>query len=145
MFQAIWLQLVEFAGTVTEASAALWAVIVSFGCSALSTVTASYKSGSAFNWLRKLISYLGLNFHRAANHDEEQNVARIADLEAEVKRLKDARLDTALGLANARAEKEQAVKETDSLRRQLEGMRRSNRSLKSANSRMSRVKASPAR
>ena len=139
MLHAIWLQLVEFAGAITEASAALWAVIVSFFCSALSTVTASYKSGSAFNWLRKLISYLGLNFHRATNIDESHNVERISELEAEVQRLKDARLDTALSLANARAEKEQALKDVDVFKKQLEGMRRSNRSLKSANSRMSRA------
>lgn len=139
MLSAIWLQLVEFAGAITEASAALWAVIVSFTCSALSTVTASYKSGSAFNWLRKLISYLGLNFHRASNIDESHNLERISELEAEVKRLKDARLDTAISLANARADKEQALKDLADARSKLEGSKRSNRSLRSANSRLSRA------
>ena len=74
MFASFWLHLVELWNTIADASVLLWGALVSFTCSAVSAVTATFKSGSAFNWLRRLINIIGLNVHHASNADEPRHV-----------------------------------------------------------------------
>ena len=113
MLASIWLHIVELGQTIADASVLLWGVLVSFTCSTLATFTASFKSGSMFNWLRKLINILGLNFGKASSADDERHQKTLDDKEAGRQRFQDLSLEHALTIANLKAELEKVRKEAN--------------------------------
>ena len=113
MLASIWLHLVELWQTIADASVLLWGALVSFACSALSTFTASFKSGSALNWLRRLINMLGFNFGRARSADDEEHQNALDTRDREIRRLKELRLSMATELSNAKSQAENTIKEAN--------------------------------
>lgn len=113
MLASIWSHIIELGQTIADASVILWGVLASFTCSTLATFTASFKSGSMFNWLRKLINVVGLNFGKASSADDEHHQKKLDEKEEGRKRFQDLSIEHALTIANLKAELEKVRTEAN--------------------------------